>query len=263
MTSTSIETVLQFISFVLAFCVVVRLIQFKLYRVYPLFFALLSLDLFLQTVVVIYTTSSIVFLWCFVILEPVRNILYILVVWELFSVIFHNYAGLRSLSRWVMGIASVLASGFFILTLFAAGSAVFNASAKARMVLKVERGIALALVIFIIVMLYFISRYPIRLPRNNVVLCMLYSIWFLTDAAILLVASRLPKGYVSAENKALALLDIGAYLGWALLLSKAGELQETRVRRVISPEDEQALIGELNSMNELLIRAGRSISHTR
>lgn len=263
MTSASIETILQFISFVLAFCVVVRLIQFKLYRTYPFFFALLSLDLFLQTVVVIYNSASYLFLWCFVVLEPVRNILYILVVWELFSVIFRNYAGLRSLSRWVMGVASVIASGFFVLTLFAAGTVVFNASAKARMVLKVERGVALGLVIFIVIMLYFISRYPIRLPRNNVVLCMLYSIWFLVDAAVLLVASRLPKEYVSAENKVLALMDIGAYLGWAVLLSRAGELQETRIRREISAEHEQALIGELNAMNEMLLRAGRSISHTR
>jgi hypothetical protein len=55
-------------------------------------------------------------------------------------------------------------------------------------------------------------------------------------------------------------LEIGSYLGWAILLSKAGEYQETRVRRDITPEHEKVLIGELNAMNQLLLRAGRSIS---
>jgi hypothetical protein len=130
-------------------------------------------------------------------------------------------------------------------------------------VLKFERGITLSLVAFIIVMLYFISRYPIKLPRNNVVLCMLYSIWFLGDSAVLLIGTFLPRRYVWAENNAIALLEIGSYLGWTLLLSRTGEFQETRVRRDVTPADERLLIGELNAMNDMLLRAGRSISHGR
>jgi hypothetical protein len=36
-----------------------------------------------------------------------------------------------------------------------------------------------------------------------------------------------------------------------------------RVRHNISPERERLLIAELDTMNDVLVRAGRSISHSR
>ena len=76
--------------------------------------------------------------------------------------------------------------------------------------------------------------------------------------------SFVPKAWgYSMVNDGLAMLEISSYIGWAMLLSKAGEYQETRVRQNISPERELVLIGELSAMNEVLLRAGRSISHSR
>jgi len=93
---------------------------------------------------------------------------------------------------------------------------------------------------------------------------MLYSIWLLGDAALLLASSFLPEDFgQSIVNNGQPLFEIGCYLGWALLLSQTGEYQETRVRRDLSPEHEKVLIGELNAMNEMLLRAGRSISPGR
>ena len=265
MTSASIGSALQELSLLFDIVVVLRLLYLKLYRTYPFFCAMLCIPLILQTYVVYYGTKSHEFLHAFWYLEPIRNVLFVLVVWELFSVIFRNYAGLRSLSRWVMGIAAVIAMIGIALTMAPSGVTAFNRSAIARQIIRVERGVSFGLVIFIIVMLYFISRYPIKLPRNNVVLCMVYSIWFLGDSAILLVMTFLPNSHnhVGAENNALAVLEIASYLGWALLLSKTGEFQETRVRQHISPERERLLIGELNAMNDMLVRASRSISQNR
>jgi hypothetical protein len=263
MTSASVEASLQVLSLIFSVLCVIRLILLRLYGVYPVFFALLCVSSVLQTSAVVYGTASRTFLVFYTGLEPVRNILYILVVWELFSVVFRNYAGLRSLSRWVMAAGAVVALIGFILSFATIGFVAYQPSRFSARVLTFERGIAFGLVIFIVIMLFFISRYPIKLPRNSVVLCMFYSVWFLGDAAVLVVGSFLSKGYRFAINDALALLEIGSYLGWALLLSKTGEIQETRIRRDISPELETALIGELDAMNELLLRAGRSISHSR
>ncbi len=264
MTSASIESALQLFSLLFDIVVVFRLIHLKFFRIYPFFFALLCVPLWLQTVAVVYGTKSRQFLHSFQWGEPLRNVLYVLVVWELFSVIFRNYAGLRSLSRWVMGIAAVIATVGFSLTIAPIGVSVFNLSPRARRIIGFERGNAVAIVVFIIIMLYFISRYPIKLPRNNVVLCMLYSIWFLGDAAVLLIFSFLQaRGHVHIENDILAVLEIGFYLASAMLLSAAGEFQETRVRQHLSAEREESLVGELNAINEVLLRAGRSISHTR
>jgi hypothetical protein len=261
MTSASIEASLQYLDLLFNVVVVCRLIQLRLYSVYPVFFVFLCVPMVMQSGAVAFGTGSDWFLGFFTVLEPIRSILYILVVFELFSLIFRNYAGLRSLSRWVMGVAAAVAMLIVILTAAMTGTSEFSASEFVRRFLPIERGIAFGLVIIIIILLYFISRFPIKLPRNSVVLCMLYSFWFLSDAAVLVVAT-LNKDYRFLVNDALAVLEIGSYLGWALLLSKSGEFQETRVRRDISPDTERALIGELDAMNQLLLRAGRSISRT-
>ena len=265
MTSVSINVVLEDLSLILNVVAVARVIQLRLHRVYPLFLSFLSASLILQSAAVGFGTKSLAFFYTFVVLDPLRNVLYLLVVWELFSVIFRNYAGLRSLSRWVMGIAAAISPIGLILSLAAHGS-VFDAHSKwfVPTIVRFERGIAIGLVIFILILLYFISRYPIKLPRNSVVLCMLYSLWFIGYAALLLAASFLPiSNGRRLVNEGTAIIEICCYASWALLLSKAGEYSETRVRRDISPEHEQVLIGELNAMNEMLLRAGRSVSHTR
>ncbi len=71
---------------------------------------------------VAFGTKSHVFFYSYVVLEPVRNVIFILVVWELFSLIFRNYAGLRSLSSWVMGGAAAVAPIGFVLSLLFRGS---------------------------------------------------------------------------------------------------------------------------------------------
>jgi hypothetical protein len=261
--SASIRSAVEILSLLLDIVVIARLIYHRLFRVYPFFFAFLCITAVPQAAGAMLGARSHVLFYCYVVVEPIRNILYILVVWELFSVIFQNYAGLRTLSRWVMGVAAAIAPLGFILTMAAPGEA-FKPSRYVSMVVRFERGVAFGLVIFIIIMLYFISRYPIKLPRNSVAHCLVFSVLLLGDAAVLLASSFLPKDLGrQVVNNGQALLEIGCYIGWALLLSKAGEYQETRVRRDIAPEDEKALIGELDAMNALLLRAGRSMSHTR
>lgn len=263
MKSASIESVLQFASLVLIALVILRLVFSRLATKYPFFGAMLLVTLVLQMIDVMYGTTSMMFLHSYDRLEPVRDVLFVLVVWELFSVIFRNYAGLRSISRWVMGIAAVLSSAGLALTVSTIGVAGFSQSRMAGRIIRFERGLTFGLVIFIIIMLYFVSRYPIKLPRNNIVLCMIYSALFLGYSAILLVTSYLPSRYALIENASVAVLESLCYIAWAVLLSRTGEYQETRVRQKISPEREKLLIGELNAMNDVLMRAGRSISHSR
>jgi hypothetical protein len=261
MTSASVESSLSALNVLFGLIAVIRLIQLRLARSYPLFLLFLCIPIPINLAACVFGSSSKMFYQAFLVLEPIRNISYILVAWELFSSVFRNYAGLRSLSRWVMGIAAAIAPLGLILTFLAPGSKVFKRNVLA--IVRFERGVTFGLVIFIVILLYFISKYPIKLPRNIVVLCMLYSIWFLADSTVLVGSSYVPAGYVDFVNYGLAVFEFGSYLGWAILLSKAGEYQETRVRQSISPERERSLIGELETMNQLLLRAGRSISHNR
>src|SRR5271165_4509406 len=127
--SASLESSLQLLSLFACLVLVGRLIQLKLFRTYPFFFLFLCIPLILQAVVVLYGPGSMAFFHAWWYLEPLRNISYILVVWELFSAVFRNYAGLRSLSRWVMGVAAVVAPIGLVLTVFAPGSRIVTKNA--------------------------------------------------------------------------------------------------------------------------------------
>lgn len=186
----------------------------------------------------------------------------IFVVLELFSKVFKDYPGLRSLSRWVLGLAGAIAPLGFVLNLFAPGASVFSSKTLIRLV-GFERGVDSGLVIFIAPILFFISRYPIRLPKNTLVHRAIYCIWFLGDAAVLLSASFPPRGAAYHLNNILAILQIACYLGWAVLLSKDGESRAARVFRHISLEQERSLLKQLGSLTHCCCaRDARSLLQT-
>src|SRR5450631_1272493 len=152
MTSASVEQILQVLSLVFDLLAVTRLLQLRLCRVYPLFFTFLCIPLIPQTVLVLFGgTDSKLFFYTWGVVEPIRNVIYLLVVWELFSVIFRNYAGLRSVSRWVMGAAAGIAPIGLLLTLAAPGSHLFNKYSLG--LIRFERGVAFGMVIFIVILL--------------------------------------------------------------------------------------------------------------
>ena len=171
------------------------------------------LPLILQIIVVRHGLSSPEICFAFPLLEPVRNVIYILVAWELCG-------DLRSLGRLRVGVAFLSAAGM-ILSFAAPGSHLYHGVILS--IVRMERGVAFSLGVFTVAMLYLAAKYSITLPRNSVVLLTFWSIWFLGDSAMLTAASFLPAGYSFVVNDGLAIFEITSYIGWALLLSKVGE----------------------------------------
>ena len=158
MPSASIEFSLQLFSLIFDIVAIVRVIHLRVVREYPFFVLFLCVPLAPQAALLHYGVASKQFFKIWSVTEPVRNIIYILVVWELFSVTFRDYAGLRSLSRWVMGGAAAIALLGFVLTYAASESQI--AYGATRVIVRYERGITFGLVIFIILLLYFLSQIP-------------------------------------------------------------------------------------------------------
>lgn len=238
--------------------VIVRLVHSGLARVYPIFLCLMALNVALQFPAVLFGLSSRRYFYIYAAVEPIMEFFYVFVVLELFSKIFRNYPGLRSLSRLVLGVGGALAPVGFVLAVAAPGVAIFSSKYLTKMV-AFQRGLDMTLVIFILLMLFFISRYPIRLPRNTIVHCTIYCIWFLGEAFVFLGSSLLSGASVYLVNVSLSVLQVGCCLGWAMMLSREGETRETRIRQRISRQQEESLIHQLGTLNSLLLRVGGSI----
>ena len=213
MANVSLEWCLQVLSFIGCLVVITRVIQLRLFQVYPLFFSYLCVPLLLEGVVLRYGVGSVEFCMVFPFLEPVRILGYFLAVWEIATSVSGNQRGLR--------LAAAIAPAGLILTFVATESQLFRGMALS--VLRAERGIALSLAIFTVALLCLAARRQVTLPRNSVVLCAVFTFWFLGDAAALLSASYLQRGQAYVVNDVLALLEIGSYLGWTMWLSKSEE----------------------------------------
>src|SRR5579871_1710473 len=107
--------------------------------------------------------------WTWVRTEPILWLFYILIVLELYSLVLANYKGLQTVGRWIFLIAITLAvaiSGLSVLpTLHNPNETVVVIFYYAL----IARGIMFSLVLFILLILFFLSWYPISLSRNTVI----------------------------------------------------------------------------------------------
>jgi hypothetical protein len=259
--SASIESTITIVCLLANLFAIARLWQLKLISSYPILFFWLCAALPNGFAFAFWGPIDKRYFYTYVVSELILLVLHLLVVWEMFSVIFEQYKGIRSLSRWVMGIAATLSaiasSGIMAVTV--TGQRSF-AKKTLPLLNNVERAEASALVLFILILLFFISRYPIKLPRNIVVHSAAYSVYFLSSAAGLLLFNSLSPHAAHFANAFMTCIQAGCYLAWGLLLSREGERTVTKVRQNLSPERERILIGELDALNATLLRASCSIS---
>src|SRR5207245_1204282 len=110
-----------------------------------------------------------------------------------------------------------------------------------------ERGLDLSLAIFILLILLFLSRYPVTLSRNVRVHTVVYSVYFLVNTAGLLLRSLFGLMLSLELNLVFMLASTGAMVAWLLLLSPAGEIIPAVASR-ISTEHEQRLLAQLDSL---------------
>lgn len=205
MTVTTVLWWLQLLSLLFCLAVLARLTQTRLVRVYPWFVSYLILTLSLQTIGVVYGVCSRQLCTAFPVLEPIRIAGYVVVVWELVGATRVRMAGIAG-----------IASAGIILSMVVPGSHLYHGLILS--IVRLERGVAFSLAVFIVLFLRLTSNHGIKMPRNGVALLIFWSLWFLGDSAMLTAASLLPAGRSFVVNDGLALFEIISYAGWTLLL---------------------------------------------
>jgi len=183
-------------------------------------------------------------------------ILYILVVRELYGLIFENYQGIYTVTRWSMYLAWTIS--IFLVTIIS--TLTWRPRRGTSAVLyyfQIERAIVFGLVLFVPLVLFFLSRYPIQLHRNAVVHCFLYSILFLSDAMATLWALLAPKGISHFANLLLVAVSGCCYLAWSIRFTRRGEERNVIVHHRVDPVEEDRLLRQLSEMNHALLQAIR------
>ena len=257
----SVLTVLWALSIVANGIVAWRLYQLDLHRVYRFFFAYLafaavrSLTLFLLPRGVDSNTYGIIYF----LTAPVLWVFYVLVVLELYALVLRNYAGIHSLGRWTLYGALFFSVAVSILTLIP--SAGTESSHLVFWCTTVERGVVFSLVIFLLLVLAFLSIYPVALCRNILVHCVVYTVFFLGISMMILIRNVVGYEIMHLMNTVVMVMNLACYAVWIFFLTRDGENRITMLRHNWTPTDEQRLIDQLNNINATLMRAARKEHH--
>jgi hypothetical protein len=236
----------------------IKLYTTGLYRRYRMFFLLFLFQVpnSIWPLVIDIRSQRYEKVWMFT--EPFVWLLYVLVVLELYRLVLEKHRGLYSLGRWIMYGAIVVAIGFSILSLLPH----FKPSTPqlSRMIgyfLATERGIDSSLVIFILLILLFLSRYPVRLSRNVLVHTALYSLFFLCGTVGMLLASVFGMHVYAQVDLFLSAVTSVCVFAWFFLLTRKGEEVETNVP-LFGPEQERRALEQLEALNATLLKVSRN-----
>jgi hypothetical protein len=124
-------------------------------------------------------------------------------------------------------------------------------------VTMIDRSLLFGLALFFVLLVTIMTRYPISIPRNLIVHCVAFSGLLLIQALISLIDQWSAHHYTAALNNFSSLISAVVLFSWSWFLDRGGEITIVRVRQRLDPELEFRLLGQLQSINGILLRAGR------
>lgn len=199
-------------------------------------------------------TSSQTFLRIWMLAQPVSWLFHILLVAELYRLILEGHPGIYSLGRWAMYGAVVVAICISILSLLPHFTPrTPQQSRYLGLEFATDRGIDFALGLFLILILLFLSRFPIELSRNVLVHAAVYTVYFFSNAFAVFLRTLFG---VRANNSTSLVLMGGVCLcfaGWLILLTPRGE-KVTAHLPTISPQREKNALRQLEALNATLLK---------
>jgi hypothetical protein len=235
---------------------VFKLYRTGLYRRYPFFFLYFLFRIPNSIWPFLLNFRSYLYEQIWLVTSPLVLIFYILIVLELYRLVLENYKGLYSAGRWAFYLSLAISIAISALSLLPKIKPGWPQRSKWMYYeLATERGVDTSLAIFIILMLCFLSLFPIRLSRNVRVLALVYSIFFLSNTFVVLMKSLFGLKMMDEVNTLLYAVTATSVVAWLILLKPAGE--EVQVNRVrIEKGYEERLLTHLDSLNSALLRSG-------
>jgi hypothetical protein len=258
MSGYSLVLLLQVATGILAACVAGKLYSTGLYSRYRAFFWYMLFRVFegVWPVFVNMRSNLYAYIWTFT--EPVSLILYVLVVLELCRLVLEKHRGLYTLGRWAVYLGMAISVGLSILSLLPRIKPNMPQSSKyLGYIFAVDRGVTLCLAIFLVLMLFLLSRYPVSLSRNVILHAAVYTIFFLCNALDMILLKVLGFPHYPALETGRMIVSCLCLLCWLRFLSPKGE--ETRVQIPhFRPEHEERLLYQLDAINTTMLKISRN-----
>jgi hypothetical protein len=250
----ALQQVLWVVALGLSVALAVKMAVRHLWRTYIWFFVFLCFQILRSVILLPIPQESTWYAWCFLASQPVLWLIYILVVLELYSLVFAGYKGIASLSRWAVAASLGAAVGISALTL----SADLARPAGRYEVLVyysvIERGLLFSLVVFLLLITIFLLWFPIAIRRNLVLHASIYSVYFLSLTFALFVRNVAGYEVTPAVNVVLLFIDVVCFGQWLSRFNEAGEVEPASLKHKWQAEDEARLLRQMEALDATLLR---------
>lgn len=199
-------------------------------------------------------TSSSSYFFIFFFWTPVSWLLSVLAVREMFALALYNYPGIRSAARravnWGLVIALAVSS---LITLYS-----WDGGARGRSALfymqTVNKSVVSLLAVLIIILLLFLSRYPLYLQSNTLLSCIFLAAAFLSECLAMLIDTASPHLFSEVADTAQVSFAAACIAGWGVVVRRQ---TAPPVRVSFTKPEEEHLLHQLDVLNSLLTRTGR------
>jgi hypothetical protein len=232
-----------------------RLWHTGLYRRYPILFSFMTFTAIYELSPEVLNVAHAAYFWVWVYSQPITWVLDILVVRELCRVILEKHPGLVTLGRWGMYGGVVVAAFLSFLSLLPHISS--SMPARSRLIaywIATGRGVTLALAIFLILMLFALSRYPVHLSRNVILNALLFTLVFLCDSLAAILTTIFDMRMNPWLAVAVQAAEVSCLLLWFFRLNPEGEHTQFSWIR-FRPEYEKRVLQRLDTLSSIVGRS--------
>ena len=258
----------EFLSNTLGIALIFRLLYLRLHRVYRvfclfLFYELLASSVFLYEILAHDARLDYRLTW--IAMRLVAWTLSLWMVYALLTAVLEKLPGILRFSRKLLNWAFPIAIGIALLTIspdYAASGLSDSVQPIVRAVgagFILERVIATVCILVLLGILGFVLWFPVQMPRNLAVFCLGYVIYFGSETALLLMRSIWPHDSINGlVSDAINFVQSACLLAWILLITREGEAAPVRLgNRWRGVQVQERMIGQLEAMNAMLLRAAR------
>jgi hypothetical protein len=237
---------------------IVRLLQSGLLRRFPFLCIYLAVIAVMSGVLSVVDEQSKLYFKTYMLAEPASCVAAALAVYEMFALIFRDYRGLRTAGRWTLYVALAASFGVFVFIARFAGGELPQGTVNSQILfyeLILDRSVNFALTAIIVMLMWFLSRYPLNLERNTYVASGFFSAMFLSEAAVKLIDSVSPHLFARyADYPELGFAAV-CFVGWGAMIRPANATVPARAHVNLPREAE--LLQQLTSLNDILSRSVR------
>jgi len=257
MPNADLAIIFQVLSLLAATALAIKLFATGLWKHYPVFSLYFVFRIPNTTWPLLINVNSNLYQKVWMLTEPIAWVFHVLVVAELYRLVLKGHRGIYTLGRWVMYSALAIAVPLSILSLIPHFTP--RTTQDTRYMgyeFATARGIDFALALFLLLILLFLSRYPIRLSRNVVLHATVYTVFFFAGALTIFLRTLFGIVANHATNVFIPGFSCACIVAWLILLSPHGE--EVRANfSTIGLHREKNAMRQLESLNATLLKSIR------